>query len=99
MELGHFDKYSSTTQERRALLLEKLKRCILNEKSIDGRNLDNFLKTRELFSSFEKGQGRSPLLPSSYTTIVTRACRILLLTKFTIMKLKTDVFSVSTIFF
>ena len=58
-----------------------------------------FSKSGNFFPVFEKGQGRSPLLPSSYTTIVTRACRILLLTKFTIMKLKIDVFSVSTIFF
>ena len=34
---------------------------------------------------------------SSYTPVVIRMCRILLLNKFTIMKLKTDVFSFSTV--
>ena len=56
-----------------------------------------FPKIMELIPVFEKGQGRSPS-SSSYTAVVIRACRILKLTKFAIKKLKTDVFSVSTMF-
>ena len=58
-----------------------------------------FPKIRELFLQFSrKGRGDLTLPPSSYTPVVIRACRILLLTKVTIIILKTDVFSVSTIF-
>ena len=47
----------------------------------------------------EKGHEISPPLPSSYTPVAISSCRLLLVTIFlTIMKLKTDVFSVSTIF-
>ena len=56
-----------------------------------------FPKISELFPVFQRGQGISPLPPSSCTLVVMRACRILLFTKFTIMKLKTDVLSVYTI--
>ena len=59
-----------------------------------------FLKIRKLFPSFrERAWGDLP--PSFlqlYTCIVIIACRVLLLTKFNIMKLKTDVFSVSATF-
>ena len=56
-------------------------------------------KIKELFFQFSRKSSGDPLLPpSSYTPAVIRAYRILLLTKFTIMKLKTDVFTVSTIF-
>ena len=85
----------------RVFLLKKLKRSILNEKF--NQQMATiwalFLKISELFSSFRESAGEiSTALPSSYTPVVIRACRILLLTKFTIMKLKTDVFSISTIF-
>ena len=54
---------------------------------------------RALFSSFrERGGETFPSSPSSYATVVMRKCRTLLLTKLTIMKLKTDVFSVSIVF-
>ena len=53
-----------------------------------------FLEIRELFSGFREGQERSLNSPplSSYTPVIIKDCRILLLTKLTIMKLKTDVF-------
>ena len=55
-----------------------------------------FLKIKEHFSSFrERTREISTPRPSSFTPAVIRACRI---PKFTIMKLKTDVFSVSRIF-
>ena len=57
------------------------------------------LKIRERFSRFrERAREISLPPPFSYTPVVIRVCTILLLTKFTIMKLKTDVFSLSTIF-
>ena len=53
----------------------------------------------ELLSIFRERAGEiPPPPPSSYTPAVIRVCRILLLTKLTIMKLKTDVFSILTIF-
>ena len=56
------------------------------------------LKSGHFFPVFEKGQERPPPLPSfSYEAVVIRKCRIPLLTKFTIIKRKTDVFSVSSI--
>ena len=64
---------------------------------IDGQNLGTFSQNQVvLFQFLKKGMWDVPLPPSSYTHVVIRACRILLLTKFTIVKLKTDVFSVST---
>ena len=45
------------------------------------------------FSRIRRGDLRSP--PSSYALLVIRNCRILLLTKFTLIKLKTDFFSLS----
>ena len=58
-----------------------------------------FSKSGNFFPVFEKGQGRSPPPPSSYTPVVMRACIIFLLNKFTTMKLKTDGFSVFTVSF
>ena len=71
------------------------------------RNLTNrwpqsghfFSKSGKFFPVLEKEQRKSPPPPrSSYTPVVMKASRILLLTKYTIMKLRTDVFAVSTIF-
>ena len=50
---------------------------------------------RKFFLVFEKRPFPPPSY--SYSPVVTRKCRIPLLTKFTIMILKTGVFSVSTI--
>ena len=80
MELGHFDKHSPTTQERKApqvknyrfFRLETLKNCILNEKFypkvITIRAF--FPQIRALFSNFRKrtGQTSSPP-PSSYAPV------------------------------
>ena len=64
---------------------------------IDGQNLGTFSQNQVVLFQFLKKRMRDvPLPPSSYTPVVIKACRILLLTKFTIVKLKTDVFSVST---
>ena len=53
-----------------------------------------FPKNQGSFFQFSrKDRVALPLRPSSYTPVVIRACRMLLLTKFTIAKLKTDVFS------
>ena len=65
---------------------------------MDGLNQGIFPKIRKLFPVFEKGQGTSSPPPSSYAPVVTRKCKIPLLTIFTIMKLKTNVLSVSMIF-
>ena len=54
-----------------------------------------FPKIRAFFSSFRERTGETYPPPSfSYAPVVIRKCRIPLLTKFTIMKLKADVFSV-----
>ena len=54
-----------------------------------------FPKIRALFSSFQERTGETYPPPSfSYAPVVIRKCRIPLLTKFTIMKLKADAFSV-----
>ena len=59
-----------------------------------------FSKSRNFFPVFEKGQGRDlSTPPTSYTPVAMRACRILFLNKFTTMKLKTDVLSVSIVSF
>ena len=53
---------------------------------------------RTLFPKIrETGQGGSPPSPTSYTPVVIKASKIILLTKFTIIKLKTNVFSGSSI--
>ena len=58
-----------------------------------------FLKIRALFSNFQESAGEtSPFPPSSYSPVVIRKHRIPLLTKFVILKLKIDLFSVSLIF-
>ena len=58
-----------------------------------------FQKSVYFFPVFEKRQGRPPPTPLfSYAPVVIRKCRTTLLTKFTIMKLKTDAFTVSKIF-
>ena len=50
-------------------------------------------KNQESFFQFSrKDRVAVPLRPSNYTPVVIRARRMLLLTKFTIAKLKTDVF-------
>ena len=65
----------------------------------DAHNLATFSQNQGTFFQFSrKGRGDLPPPPSSNTPVVTRACRILLLPKFTIMKLKTDVFSIFAIF-
>ena len=56
-----------------------------------------FSKNGTFFQFSRKDTGDLPLLHSSDTPVVVRACKILLLTKLTIMKVKTDVLSVSTI--
>ena len=59
-----------------------------------------FLQIRELFSILRGGARKiSHPPPSSYTALVIRALRILLLTKFTLMKLKTDVFRAFSVLF
>ena len=58
-----------------------------------------FLKVRALSSNFqEKEVETSPSPPSSYAPVVVRKYRIPLFTKFAIVKLKIDLFSVSMIF-
>ena len=51
-----------------------------------------FPKSGNFFPVFEKGQRQRPHL------LLIKNCRILMLTKFTILKLKSDAFSVSMIF-
>ena len=58
-----------------------------------------FLKIRALSSNFQETVGEtSPFPASSYSPVVIRKYRIPLLTKFVILKLKIDLFSVSFIF-
>ena len=58
-----------------------------------------FPKIRALFSNFQKSTGVKPSSsPSSYAPVVIRKYRIPLFTKFAIVKLKIDLFSVSMIF-
>ena len=58
-----------------------------------------FLKIRALSSNFQESAGEiPPSPPSSYSPVVIRKYRIPLLTKFVILKLKIDHFSVSLIF-
>ena len=54
------------------------------------------LKIRALSSNFQKSTGEKS--PSSYPPVVIRKYRMPLLTKFPMVKLKIDFFSVSTIF-
>ena len=59
-----------------------------------------FPKIRELSSNFqESAEEISPFPHFSYAPVVIRKYRISLLTKFVILKLKIDLFSVSMIFF
>ena len=58
-----------------------------------------FPKIRALSSNFQESAGEiSPSPHSSYAPVVIRKYRIPLLTKFVILKLKIDIFSVSMIF-
>ena len=58
-----------------------------------------FLKIRALSSNIQESAGEtSPSPPSSYSPVVIRKYGIPLLTKFVILKLKIDLFSVSLIF-
>ena len=66
---------------------------------IDGHNQGTFSQNQKIFFQFsKKGTEDLPPPPFSYTPVVITVCRILLLSKFTIMKLKIYVFDVSTIF-
>ena len=106
IELWHFEKHfiknsitkGQTGKNFRFFLLGKLRNCILNEKfnpkMTKIRTL--FLKIRALFSNFQETAGETS--PSGYTPVVIRKYRILLLTKFAIVKLKIDIFRVSMIF-
>ena len=59
-----------------------------------------FPKIRALSSNFQESAEETSLSPpSSYAPVVIRKYRIPLLTKFVILKLKIDLFSVSMIFF
>ena len=58
-----------------------------------------FPKIRALSSNFQKSaREKSPSSSSSYAPVVIRKYRIPLLTKFTMVKVKIDFLSVSTIF-
>ena len=109
LELWHFEKHfiknsrtnGQTGKNFGFFLLDKVRDCILNEKfnpkMTKIRTL--FLKIRALFSNFQESAGEtSPSSPSSYAPVVIRKYRIPLLTKFAIVKLKIDLFSVSMIF-
>ena len=103
MELGHFDNHQKHNlgENFGFFLQEKLKNCILNEKFdlslIKIRTL--FPKIRALSSNFKEiEEDTSPFPPSSYASLVITKYRIPLLTKFAIVKLKIDLFSVSIIF-
>ena len=104
-ELWHFEKHLIKNSKRkgqtgknfRFFLLDKLTNGILNEKfnpkMTKVRTL--FLKIRALFSNFQESAGEnSPSSPSSYAPVAMRNYRILLLTKFVIVKLKIDLFRV-----
>ena len=73
-----------------------LNRANLNEKFDEMTKVRRlFPKIRALSSNFKKSAGEtSPSPPSSYAPIVIRKYRIPLLTKFVIVKLKIDLFSV-----
>ena len=103
MQLAHFDIHQKLDLGKNFgfFLQEKLKNCILNEKfdlsMIKIRTL--FPKIRALSSNFQESEEEtSPSPPSSYASVVIRKCRIPLFTKFAIVKLKIDLFSVSMIF-
>ena len=82
------------SEKFRFFLQEKLRNCILNENLTHRRP-----KSGHLSSNFQEGAGEtSPSRPSSYALVVIRKYRISLLTKFAIVKLKIDLFSVSRIF-
>ena len=58
-----------------------------------------FMKISALSSNFQGNAGETPpSSPSCYAPVVLRKYRIPLLTKFAILKLKIDLFSVSMIF-
>ena len=83
LELGHFDKQSFTTRERKALqgknlqffLLENLNNCTFNEKfNPQMTAIRAFVppKLGYFFPIFEKGQGRPPpIQPSSFAPAET----------------------------
>ena len=93
MELGHFDIHQKQKNEMP-------NRENLNEKFDDMTKVGRlFPKIRALSSNFKKSVGEtSPSPPSNYAPIVIRKYRIPLLTKFVIVKLKIDLYSVSMIF-
>ena len=108
-ELWHFEKYfikNSRTKNQTGknfgfFLQDKFSNCILNEKfnSKISKIRTLFLKIRALSSNFQESAGEtSPSCPSSYAPVVIRKYRIPLLTKFAIVKLKIDLFTVSMIF-
>ena len=80
---------------------EKLKSYILNEKFNPQITTIRILfsKIRATSSKIqESAEETSPSPPSSYAPVVIKKYRIPLLTKFVILKLKIDIFSVSIIF-
>ena len=86
LELGHLDKHSTTTQEKKAphgknhgfFCLESLKNCILNEKSYPQMItiMALFPQIRVLFLIFGKRQGRSPPLVTHqiYGDLLPKPC-------------------------
>ena len=95
---------STTTQEKEALqgttsdicCQKNFKKCVLNRKFKP--QIGIFSLNRGTFFQFSrKGRGNFSHI-FSYVPVGIRKSRIPLLTKFTIMKLKTNVFSVSKIF-
>ena len=80
---------------------EILRNCILNEKFNPKMTKirTRFFKIRALSSNFQESGGEtSSSSPTSYAPVEIRKYRIHLLTKFAIVKLKIDLFSVSMIF-
>ena len=57
-----------------------------------------FPKIRSLSSDFQESTGETSPSPACPSPVAIRKCRIPLLTKFVILKLKIDLFSVSMIF-
>ena len=103
LELGHFYTHRKHNFGKKfgVFLQEKLKNCILNQKfSLYMIKISTlFLKVRALSSNFQECEVESfPSPPSSYAPVVIRKYRMPLFTKFAIVKLKIDLFSVFMIF-
>ena len=93
MELGHSDIHQK--QKNEMPNRENLKNCILNEKFDEMTKVWLFTKIRGLSSNFKESAGEtSPSSPRSYVPVAIRKYGIPLLTKFVIVKLKIDLFSV-----